>query len=64
MVFQKEKTSVSINLIRILSKFMAQNGFDLTDILEKAKIDPLILKDPEERISSFQFNIIFPEFYQ
>lgn len=61
MIVQKENTSFSINLVRILIKFMSKNGIDLLDALEGAGIDPLVLKDHEARISTHQFNMIWKE---
>lgn len=59
MIIPKENTSFSINIVRILVKFMAQNGINLADPLEKAKIDSLMLNDAETRISTHRFYIIW-----
>jgi len=59
LIILKENTSYSVNLLRILVKFMTKNGIDLLNTLEEANIDPLILKDSEARISTHQFNLIW-----
>ncbi len=43
---------------------MAKNGVDLLDAFKDAKIDPLVLKDPEARVSALQFNLIWKKAVQ
>ncbi len=58
---KKQKASVSINLIRILLKYLTKCGIDCDAPCKDARIDALILKDHEARISTKQFDIIWKE---
>ncbi len=61
IVGNKQKASVSINLIRILLKYLTKRGIDYSELCKDARIDALILKDHEARISIKQFDIIWKE---
>lgn len=58
---KKQKASVSINLIRILLKYLTKCGIDCDAPCKDARIDALILKDHEARISTKRFDIIWKE---
>ena len=60
-VGKKQKASVSINLIRILLKYLTKCGIDYDAPCKDAGIDALILNDHEARISTQQFDIIWKE---
>ena len=61
VVGKKQKASVSINVIRILLKYLTKCGIDYDATCKDARIDALILKDHEARISTKQFDIIWKE---
>ena len=61
VVGKKQKASVSINVIRILLKYLTKCGIDCDAPCKAAGIDALILKDHEARISTKQFDIIWKE---
>ena len=60
-VGKKQKASVSINLIRILLKYLTKCGIDYDVLCKDARIDAFTLKDHEARISTKQFDIIWKE---
>ena len=60
-VGKKQKASISINIIRILLKYLTKRGIDCDTLCKDARIDASILRDHEARISTKQFDIIWKE---
>jgi len=60
-VGKKQNASISINIIRILLKYLTKCGIDYDAPCKDARIDAFILKDHEARISTKQFDIVWKE---